>query len=748
MKPRILHIDCESASAGPLRTGGVEIYWKHKSTHLLCLCYAFDGGAVLDWMPGEPCPPAIVAHIEAKQPASITAHNAAFEENFSLFMTLNHGWPLIEEWQFADTMAQCRAMGLPGGLADAAEVMHLPIKKQAEGRALIAFLCVPDKKTGLFRTCPDRLARMVEYCRDDVRVQRLVYDRLPKLQPQEQDLWALDARINARGVCIDVESVKRLLDIVAIVTAESKGRIRQLTGGVVRAASEVQNLRNFLLCEGVDLPDLKGSTIADALKPGAPGTELAKELLSMRKEAAKASTSKLKAMLVSSAHDGRARGLLSFYGADTGRWAGRRIQTQNMPRTPKGFDAGVVLDCLDMDASDAAEYLGVVYGSKLEPISWALRSLICAEPGNDLMAVDYSNIEGRVLAWQAGEEWKLDAFRDYDAGTGPDLYKLAYANSFRVPVETVADDQRQIGKVQELALGYAGGKGAFATMAAAFGIVVIPDKQNERPDAKMILTESEVETIKKGWRDAHPETVKYWASQYAAALEAVQHPGRRTDSGPCAFKQSGPFLLCQLPSGRTLSYPYPSITKAPSYSFRMQCEEFADSVILAALEAATSEAGYNLKNVAPRGDLQWLLKALGRVAGHVTGEHKSRCFELIDKAPQSLQDQLQCHGRGKKTYSAKGKPQRAKWGPWAPYGGLLVENTTQAIARDILADGLMNLEKHGYSTVMHVHDEIVTEQLPTFGSVSEMAEIMCELPKWAGGLPLTATGWRGPRYRK
>lgn len=743
----ILHIDVESASAAPLLRGGVEIYWAHESTHLLCMRYAFDAGPNRTWMPGEPCPPGIAAHIAAKYPSSITSHNAHFEMGAGRYLNERHGWPLIEEWQFFDTMAQARACGLPGGLEDCANAMNLPIKKGHEGRALIQFLSVPDK-SGNFRKDPERLARMVAYCGDDVEVQRLIYDRLPKLDAIEQAMWALDARINVRGVAVDVASVKKLLEIVAIITAESKSRIRTLTGGAVRAATEVQRLRDFLLCEGVELPDLKGSTIADALKPGAPGTELAKLLLEMRKEASKASTSKLKAMLVSSTVDGRARGLLSFYGADTGRWAGRRIQTQNMPRTPKGFDASTVLDCLDMEPADAAEYLGAVYGSKLEPISWALRSLICAAPGNDLMAVDYSNIEGRVLAWQAGEEWKLDAFRDYDAGTGPDLYKLAYANSFRVPVEQIGDDQRQIGKVQELALGYAGGKGAFATMAAAFGIVVIPDGQNERPDAAMILTHSEVDTIKNGWRTAHPATVKYWATQYAAALNAVQQPGRKFESGPCVFKQSGPFLLCQLPSGRLLRYPYPSITKAPSYSFRLKCEDFADDVIAVSPVGPVSEAAYNLKSVAPRGDLPWLQKALGRVAGLATGDHKARAFELIDAAPASLQDQLQCHGRGKKTYSAKGKPQRAKWGPWYPYGGLLVENTTQAIARDILRDGLLRLEANGYSTVMHVHDEIVTEQLPTFGSVAEMAAIMCELPEWANGLPLTATGWRGPRYRK
>jgi len=307
-------------------------------------------------------------------------------------------------------------------------------------------------------------------------------------------------------------------------------------------------------------------------------------------------------------------------------------------------------------------------------------------------AADFANIEGRVLAWLTGESWKLDAFRAYDADTGPDLYKLAYSRSFSKPIDRVTKDDRQIGKVEELALGFQGGPGAFRAMQASYGVdigaeydklvgIAVPHLVDEAHDAwetygkKSRMAEHDwiaAEIVKRAWRAEHPATVAFWADIEEAAVRAVRSPGATLTLGRLKLRMSGSFLFMQLPSGRTLCYPYPKVEQKTT----------------------------------PWGSRKELVTFFGQ--------------DTVTR----------------------------KWGRTSTYGGKLTENAVQAIARDLLAEALLRLDEHDIETVLHVHDEAVFYADDDVESCGEVCRIMEILPEWATGLPVVAEGWVGERYRK
>lgn len=319
----------------------------------------------------------------------------------------------------------------------------------------------------------------------------------------------------------------------------------------------------------------------------------------------------------------------------------------------------------------------------------AVRGCIVAPPGRKLVVADLANIEGRVLAWLAGEDWKLQAFRDFDAGAGPDLYKLAYSRSFGVPPESVTKDQRQVGKVQELALGYEGGVGAFVTFAAAYGINLeamaehavdaLPPALKDEAARALIWTKKNkrstlglsdrawvvCDAFKRAWRAAHPQTVSFWAELDQAAEQATCQPGETVECRRLALRRDGKWLRIRLPSGRFLCYPDPAIEDS-----------------------------------------------------------------------------------GKLTYSGLHQSSR-KWGRLQTYGGKLAENATQAVSRDVLAYAMPSIEEAGYPIVLTVHDEILAEtpDAPEFNA-QHLAALMTAGHPWSEGLPLAAAGFEAYRYRK
>ncbi|WP_262363593.1 DNA polymerase [Xylella fastidiosa] len=523
---------------------------------------------------------------------------------------------------------------------------------------------------------------------------------------------------NDRGVLVDTDLAQAAIGAVERAKCTLANRTEALTGGAVQAATQRDALLHHLsTAHGVALPDMQQHTVERCIDdPALP--ETARELLSIRRQASTTSTAKYQALLHCTSPDGRLRGTLQFKGASrTGRWAGRLFQPHNLPRPTLsqeviavGIDA-MKAGCVDLVCDDV-----------MALTSSALRSCLIAPKNKKLVVADLSNIEGRVLAWLAGETPKLHAFRDFDTcqgvdGTwhsgeaithgalrgapitlqwnaehepirkGDDIYKRAYAHSFGIAPQAVTKQQRQIGKVQELALGYGGGVGAFAAFAAMYHIdleamaeqAALPPlllqqamealqwtKANHRPtfglsDRAWLACD----VFKRAWRNAHPAIAAFWQALQFAVTDAIHHPETTHTCCGITVQYSRAWLRLRLPSGRVLYYAAPRVDEHGALSYM--------------------------------------------------GTH----------------------------------PVTRKWARLTTYGGKLVENITQAVSRDVLAACMPAIEAAGYSIVLTVHDEIITEadECPSFNA-AHLAALMATPPPWAQGLPLAAEGFDTHRYRK
>ncbi len=371
-------------------------------------------------------------------------HNSHFDRTV-LRYAMPRLAPPVERWR--DTMVQALAHGLPGSLGTL-RILGVPQDKakDKEGKALIQLFCKPRPKNSKLRratskTHPEEWRRFVAYAGLDIEAMREVYKRLPKwnYQGTELALWHRDQQINDRGVCMDMQLARAAIEAVDQEQKRLAKRTQEMTDGEVQAATQRDALiKHIVESYGVELPDMQRSTlerrIADPDLPSA-----VKELLAIRLQASTTSTSKYKALMKGVSHDGRLRGTLQFCGASrTGRWAGRLFQPQNLPRPSlkqEQIDEGI--EALKAGCAD------LLFDNIMELTSSALRGCIIAPTGKKLVVSDLSNIEGRMLSWLAGEEWKLNAFREYDAGTGPDLYKLAYAKAFDIAPDDVDKRMRR-----------------------------------------------------------------------------------------------------------------------------------------------------------------------------------------------------------------------------------------------------------------------------------------------------------------
>jgi len=548
----VLHIDFETRSTVDLREVGLHNYARHPDTGIWCMAWAIGDmePAITEpkeftdgWMPTK-----VRKHVAAG--GKVYAHNAPFElAIWNNIMVPRYDWPELKPEQTYCTMAMAYAMGLPGNLEDAALAMGLRVLKDGEGRALMRRMCRPRSKPGQPLTWwdeEDKLARLYEYCRQDVRVERELHKRLMPLSDKERQVWLLDYQINQRGVMIDVPTAKAAITLAGTMKVKYDEQMALATGGAATSCTALAPIKEWLNEQGCHKA-LTGLAKADVTELLADDTlpAAARRVLTLRQEAGKASNAKFNVMVNQAGDDGRLRNLVQYHGAATGRWAGRAVQVHNLPRDmPK---AKVVEHVLQLVRDGQHEAIDMIYGPPLSMVSRCMRSFFVAPDDKMLLAADFSNVEGRGAAWFAGEHWKIEAFRAADAKTGPGIYELAYAKSFNVPVESVKNpsEERQVGKTMELAFGYQGGVGSFHVMGKTYGVKVTDEKADE---------------FKNAWRSAHPKIVSAWYDIQRAAINAVKNPGQVYACGhpgrQAKFKVAGSFLWCLLPSGRAICYPY------------------------------------------------------------------------------------------------------------------------------------------------------------------------------------------------
>jgi DNA polymerase bacteriophage-type len=556
--------DFETRSAVDLRKTGVYPYAEHASTDVWC--FAFDHPGLSDplvWTPGDDFETGVQLREMAEDPTFVfRAWNAPFERIvWREIMAGRYGFPDIPLERWVCTAAEARAMGLPGKLDDSAKVLSVVDQKDMQGHRLMLQMSKPRSANpdGTFTWWdqPDKIERLIAYCRQDVRTEKAIAARLQRLSEYERQVWLMDQRANDRGILVDVPLAKAARAIADRVQADANVDMAKRTDGAVAAVTNVGQLKAWLGEKGTVVDSLSKKAVAELLDdPELP--DPVREALELRAETGKSSVKKIDAMLRAVCSDNALRGLLLYWGAGTGRWAGRLVQPQNFPARTAGLPDWHEPEAW-IDPVMRQDISGIdLYAPPLEVVSLLLRSMLRARDGHALVAADYSAIEARVIAWLCGEEWRLEVFRTHGM-----IYEASASMMFKVPIETIQYvgpngkkikgenyALRQKGKAAELALGFQGGPNALITMGAL----------------EQGLTEEELPEIVKLWRAASPAIVAGWYNLQDACLEAVRFPGKVTEGleGRIRFKVSGGWLWLKLPSGRRLAYCQPRMVEKPA----------------------------------------------------------------------------------------------------------------------------------------------------------------------------------------
>ncbi|EEG1961530.1 DNA polymerase [Salmonella enterica] len=729
----LLFLDTETFSPVDLKKSGAYAYSEHPETEIMICSYAFDYEPVRVWdsTDGSRMPEDLRKGLRQVQrgKAKLVMQNGLLFDR----LLMRECWDIdIDPRNIIDTMICAFRHSLPGSLDALCQVLQVEEEnaKDKRGKALIQRFCKPTPKNYKVRrytkeTHPGEWAEFLAYAKSDISAMREVYHSLPQWGniEFENTVLAVDQRINDRGFYVDTALANAAIDAVKQHKIELQAEANAKWGAGLTGADFLPTLRD--LAPGHEIPNAQKSTLNDLLADDDLPDD-ARTIIEMRLGASSTASTKYNPLLLGLSADGRRRGCLQYGGAKrTLRWAGKGFQPQNLAR---GHFSGDELDQgIDMLLKGRAHWLYDV--SKLTAST--VRGCIIPTAGNKLVVADYSNVEGRGLAWLAGEESALATFL-----AGLDIYCVTAGKMFGLDpdhIKQLRKDLRQIGKACELGLGYGGGVAAFLTFAKNLGLDLyamaetmkgtfpehiwaaavrgyeyarIQEKNKkgfagqkaERPSydlpKNVWLT---CDSIKRMWRESHPATCQFWNDLESAAMNAIKDPGTAywagaavRENGDRAIKITRTFtkekgervpgwwLKVELPSGRVLSYPGIGIS----------------------------------------------------VEKQVDG----------DDDRTEYRERIRYMGENQTT---------RQWGKQYTYGGKLAENVTQALCRDLLAYALVNVDAAGWPIILHVHDEIVTEvpNEPEY-NVAKLEEMMCALPSWAAGFPLAAEGAELMRYAK
>lgn len=673
MSEDILHVDLETYSECDIDRGNYH-YAKHPSTRFLCMAYAFNDEPVEIWLPGQPIPDRVAWHMA--QRGAVWAHNAIFERLlFSYCGHWRYGFPKLDIQQMVCTLLQCASMALPLSLENAGIALCLEQRKDMVKRKDMLKISKPlgyDPITGeAIRATPDthpiEFANTYSYCMRDVELERAIAKQVRMLSPFEQQVYIVDQLVNDHGMKVDIPTVHIMKRLAEKEYDRLNEELEPLCG---LKFTQVAKIGAWIEERGIEVPSLDKHNLSTLLKRTDLPSDV-RRVLEIRQEAAKSSVAKLDAMLLRCEDDYRARGCFQMGGAvSTLRWAHRAIQSGNLPRPELPPDLlDTILDWLSTrkpeDDEETLDTIRTIWGRPMSVFSDCLRGLLIADEGKVLVAPDLVSIESFVSAWTVGDDPKVDFMAQ-----GGDVYKMVARmilglSEFKGWVidpnaPPVTKLQRQLyGKVPELSLGYQGGykeDGAIGTFCEAGGFPYPGEDEAKR-----------WQTV---WRGIHPNHVAYWKDINNAAVDAVLNPGRIVSLGPegrrVSFRMEGRFLLCRLPSGSVLCYPFPKVEQ-------------------------------------PK-------------------RHFDPCVTYM-------------------------KSKDRRWFRNHYFGGHGLENVVQRLARDLLAQGMINLVNAGYIPVNHSHDEAVVETDEVDAQEKIMA-IFTKRPKWAETLPYTASAFTKRRYRK
>ena len=723
--PELLYLDFETYSDLDLTKVGSYAYAEHPTTEVLICTYAFDDEPVQVWdctdgsdMPGD-LHRALRRLVKPNSRIKMVWHNGSMFDRLIMKSCWDFDIPVSNT---IDTMIWAFRHALPGSLDALCEVLGVSADnaKDKRGKALIQRFSKPTPKNYKIRrytaeTHPDEWALFIKYAVSDITAMREVFHKLPRWGNSEFEdrVLELDQLINDRGFKVDVALAEAAIEAVEKHKAQLQEEAQRKYGGSLTGKDFLPILRE--LAPAHRIHNAQKSTLNDLLADDDLPDD-ARTIIEMRLGAASTASTKYNPLLLGRSSDDRRRGCIQYGGAKrTLRFAGKGFQPQNLARGYYHDD--------ELDKGISALLKGRAHRrfdvAKLTAST--VRSCIIPEAGYKFVVADYSNVEGRGLAWLAGEDDLIEVFVN-----GVDVYKKLASTVFNVAYEAVTKDQRQIAKAMVLGLGYAGGVGAFVTFAKNLGLDLNdmtntlagtfpdhiwaatargyewariqeakrPPRPGEKDDRPSYILDKKVwrtcDALKRMYREANPAIVQFWRDIEDAAMAAIRNPSKEFTAGPRGVKFSrnvetdnngnkvaGWWLRMTLPSGRVMSYPGVGLS----------------------VSKETDEDGKVSTNV-----------------------------------------RIKYQGENQLT---------RQWGFQYTYSGKLVENCTQALCRDLLANALLNVEANGYPIVLHVHDEIICEtpDTPEY-NVAELERLMCALPEWAEGFPLAAEGAEMKRYAK